>query len=248
MAGLVIYGVTYLVVRTVDVIKTRRSPIVPIPHISDLATTRDRSCSGGGDSSSGSLLMTEVDTVPQNGARRETKQRPFTERQLKGLYRCWKHRADMLWSKQKGLEYAIARGWDVCWAGRATEFSTIRRARSEAQFIVDQLALAIAWCRSQQVPKTSFVSSLEPRAKKRRHSRSAHAICPPSLLELPWPLPLPPGEREYGAVIERVPRFTTESGEALPTYSPALDEDRGEQRLEFTPIAEGEERRRSTTS
>ncbi|SCZ89321.1 BZ3500_MvSof-1268-A1-R1_Chr1-1g01105 [Microbotryum saponariae] len=251
MAGLLIYGATYLVVKAVDTVKTRRSPVVPTPPLSDPATYHY-----GGDSNLGtSLLVTEVESVPrQRGTKREMKQRPFTERQLKAgltcrrviydrhaeLYRSWKYRDDMLLSKQNGLEYAIAHGWDVCWAGRTSEFSTVRRARSESRFVVDQLALAIAWCRSQQVPKTSLVSTLEPRSKIRRQTRSAHSSCPPSLLELPWPIPEPPGEREYGSVIERAPRFTREGPEALPLYSPAVDQERGERRLEFTPIAEGE--------
>ncbi|SGY61087.1 BQ5605_C007g04524 [Microbotryum silenes-dioicae] len=237
MAGLLIYGATYLVVKAVDTVKTRRSPVVPTPPLSDPAAYHY-----GGDSDLGvSLFVTEIESVPhQRGTRREMKRRPFNERQLKELYRSWKYRDDMLLSKQKGLEYAIAHGWDVCWAGRTSEFSTVRRARSESRFVVDQLALAIAWCRSQQVPKTSLVSTFEPRSKIRRQTRTVHSSCPPSLLELPWPIPEPPGEREYGLVIERAPRFTKEGPEALPLYSPAVNQERGERRLEFTPLVEGE--------
>ena len=90
---------------------------------------------------------------------------------------------------------------------RVSEYRSIRKARSEAQFVVTQLNLAIAWCRHQQVPKTPLKNCLQLSKSKRLSHRTKHLETPPSLFELTFPLPSPPGERDYHEVIERAPRW-----------------------------------------
>ncbi|ORY57674.1 hypothetical protein BCR35DRAFT_309568 [Leucosporidium creatinivorum] len=192
MAGVLVWIVAAGVESVHEKLQARRSPLLPVPTIVE---------EGG---SSEALSATPSATT-------------FTVRDLKIITREWQHRSIALSAKVRGLEICRREGWPLCWAGRVEELPAVRRARDEALWVAEKLESAVQWTKDQKVQKRAYLAL--PRSSKPRPSHSAF---PPSLVDLPWPLPLAPELHRYHLTVPR-PVFV-----APPPYTEDVNQENGE--------------------
>ncbi|GAA5955608.1 hypothetical protein JCM21900_006669 [Sporobolomyces salmonicolor] len=130
-----------------------------------------------------------------------SKAAPLTEHHLKALHLAWKERHSALYLRLCALFNARAKGLKQCWAGRVTweGLMEVREAIMEAEWIEKRLKEAVA-CTS--------------------HPRPQHADFPPSLLDLPYPLPPAPSPRVTARSIPITPSLddNDRGPESPPSY------------------------------
>ncbi|BGP58614.1 hypothetical protein JCM8202_001916 [Rhodotorula sphaerocarpa] len=202
-----------------------RSPILPVPedhpHVSRRQTAAEAA-------------------IVQPRALRVARPRPLTERSLRAYHLAWLVRQRDLRSRHVALCDARDKGWPSCWAGKATSrhIRAVSRALDEAEWVEEKLRKGVQWCRAAAVPKAP-VKTLLKSGKKSPVSRPTHADFPPSLLDLPYPLPFALEANIYFLTVPRPPSLTRrdEEGEAQrrdapPAYREVVDCELGEIVLE----------------
>ncbi|GAA5868040.1 hypothetical protein JCM3774_001578 [Rhodotorula dairenensis] len=226
-----------------------RSPILPVPedhpHLSAASSTtceRRRALVERDDGRSRAAL-------------------PLTERSLRAYHLAWLVRQRDLRSRHLALCDARDKGWPSCWAGKATSrhIRAVSRALDEAQWVEDKLRKALGWCRAAAVPKARVKSLLKSGKKRsvrvptlasmpsprgpfrlpRLVVRPSHTDFPPSLLDLPYPLPVALEANIYFLTVPRPPTLTRRDEEreaqlrdAPPAYCEEVDFFSGETVLE----------------
>ncbi|GAA5957295.1 hypothetical protein JCM8115_006947 [Rhodotorula mucilaginosa] len=207
-----------------------RSPILPVPedhpHLFTEPTPYERRTSA--------LVERDGDAC------RSRKPLPLTERSLRAYHLSWLIRQRDLRSRHLALCDARDKGWPSCWAGKATSrhIRAVARALDEAEWVEDKLRKALGWCRAAAVPKAR-VKTLLKSGKKSHVVRPSHTEFPPSLLDLPYPLPVALEANIYFLTVPRPPTLTRRDEEreaqlrdAPPAYCEEVDLLSGETVLE----------------
>ncbi|GAA5935776.1 uncharacterized protein JCM15063_001801 [Sporobolomyces koalae] len=167
----------------------------------------------------------------------------LTEHGLREVHTAWKLRYNALFLRLAALLDAQRQGQRCSWAGLVSseKCDEVRLAVLEAEYVEKKLAEAVAWCEEkglQRLPLVALVSS------KRRSSeaRPTHAECPPSLVDMPSPLPPAPPAVISRLTVSSVPPWvygpaTTRPDDAAahdlpPVYERDHDPLRGERLIE----------------
>ncbi|GAA5899674.1 hypothetical protein JCM5296_001395 [Sporobolomyces johnsonii] len=176
MADLVAWGLALVIHRVNDKVCDLRSPLLPPRPTSSIGT---------------------LDASPSSPSIR-SKRVPLTEHHLKTLHLAWKERYSALYLRLCALFSAQAKGLKQCWAGKVDweGLSELREAILEAEWVEKRLKEAVTWCEAQGVQRLPL-SGIVPRGRRRSNSnpRPQHTDFPPSLLDLPYPLPPAPSPR-----------------------------------------------------
>ncbi|GAA5920410.1 hypothetical protein JCM1841_003381 [Sporobolomyces salmonicolor] len=196
-----------------------RSPILPYPPLPSSSPSAPPSCHNSSAAAASS--------VP-----------PLTERTLKASHLSWLVRHRDLSARLTALESARAEGQGACWAGEVTErhVRSVRKAREEAEWVEQRLRAAVRWCKEQGLGKVPVKRLL--RGSKEGPLRPTHTSFPPSLLDLPFPLPSASSSNNYTLTVPRPPRFDDErtsqelERDAPPVYTVEADRARGEMSIE----------------
>ncbi|GAA6035536.1 hypothetical protein JCM8097_000303 [Rhodosporidiobolus ruineniae] len=184
---------------------------------------------------------------------------PLTEHALRATHLQWLVRFRDLSTRLTALLSAKADGLDSCWAGKTTasHLRAVQTAADEARWVEEKLREAIVWCRREAVKKLP-VKVLVGASRKNAPLRPAHSRFPPSLLELPYPLPRALESNLYTLVVPRPPAVGSrryhhrpqerdeereaQARDAPPVYSEQADEAAGEVSVERSVMeAEGGE-------
>ncbi|GAA5982070.1 hypothetical protein JCM11641_004315 [Rhodosporidiobolus odoratus] len=179
---------------------------------------------------------------------------------LQALHLNWHLRLRSLSDRVIALLSAKAAGEASCWAGKATEnhIRTVQRAADEAKFVEERLRKAVRWCRREKVGKVPVKGLIKAAAgARKKHGRNSpsslrpvHSTFPPSLLDLPYPLPQAQEPNLYTLSLpsfsmtpfpetprrrrpqERDEEREAQQGEALPVYRALADEQAGERTVQ----------------
>ncbi|GAA5899667.1 hypothetical protein JCM5296_001393 [Sporobolomyces johnsonii] len=163
---------------------------------------------------------------------------PLTERSLKASHLSWLVRHRDLSARLKALEGARDEGEGACWAGEVTErhIRSVRKARDEAEWVEQRLRAAVRWCKEQGLEKVPVKRLI--RRSKQGPLRPTHTSFPPSLLDLPFPLPSASSSNNYTLTVPRPPHIDDErtsqelERDAPPVYTVEADRARGETSIE----------------
>ncbi|GAA5920411.1 hypothetical protein JCM1841_003382 [Sporobolomyces salmonicolor] len=200
MADLVAWGLAIVIHRVNDKVCALRSPLLPAPPTLPIGT----------EASASSPSF-------------RSKAAPLTEHHLKALHLAWKERHSALYLRLCALFNARAKGLKQCWAGRVTweGLMEVREAIMEAEWVEKRLKEAVAWCEAQGVQRLPL-SGIVPRRRQRgtSHPRPQHADFPPSLLDLPYPLPPAPSPRVTARSVPITPSLedNDHGPESPPSY------------------------------
>ncbi|GAA5849340.1 hypothetical protein JCM9279_006454 [Rhodotorula babjevae] len=169
----------------------------------------------------------------------------LTEHGLELAHYSWAARHAALALRQYALKDAVQKNLIGCWAGLvrgqqgADNLRAVRLAVDEAAWVEERLQAALDWCAEQRVKKMKVSSMVQVRRGKRSTIvRPTHTSIPPTLLDLPFPLPLAPPSSRLAPFIPRPPPLLdtdTPDGDAHagpPTYTREADRAQGESTLE----------------
>ncbi|GAA5988659.1 hypothetical protein JCM10908_003663 [Rhodotorula pacifica] len=222
MADLVIYALGCAVSNTLERVRQFRSPLIPQWDSPPLTTAGLVAVLLDGDS--GSVL---------------------TEHGLNVVHESWQIRHAALWLRLRALRDARQKGLIGCWAGMCTPatLQATKEAAEEAQWVEKHLADAVEWCQGRKVAKLPLGKMVKARrgASKRAGAdiRPTYLETPPSLLDLPFPLPLAPQSSRLALIVPRPPSLhfnesQAEEEERLrpPLYTEEADLGVGESTLE----------------
>ncbi|BGP44065.1 hypothetical protein JCM10450v2_008282 [Rhodotorula kratochvilovae] len=190
MAAIVVLSAAYALMRSREGLRDLRSPLIPLPDDHDDAPPP-------GGSARGRSLARQLS---------RSRPPPLTERSLRASHLAWLIRLRDLTARCTALEDARAKGFESCWAGKATRrhVRAVRRAMEEAEWVEDKLRHAVVWCRQAGIRKAP-VKSLLAVGKNGFSARPKHSAFPPSLLELPFPLPAALEANIYFLTVPRPP-------------------------------------------
>ncbi|GAA6008544.1 uncharacterized protein JCM10292_007243 [Rhodotorula paludigena] len=227
MADVLLYGLAYVVTDVSQKIANLRSPIVPISVDS---------------------FANAPPPLPVHLARTDELQflPPIvTEHSLALAHHSWATRHAAIWLKLCALNDARAKNLIGCWAGLTqgeVGRENIRQARQavdEAAWVEERLKQALDWCDERKVRKMKLVKLVRYRKGRRSAiTRPTHTDVPPTLLDLPFPIPLAPPSNRMAPFIPRPPPLERETqAEAEernrpPTYTREADATNGESTLE----------------
>ncbi|GAA5831633.1 hypothetical protein JCM11251_000777 [Rhodosporidiobolus azoricus] len=227
MADVLVYGLAYFAATTYDRISTFRSPVIPFPadHYSfHLPPT------AGVSPGQEALPVVTPATAPL-----------LTEYELRSHHYAWSTRHAAVWLRACALIDAKAKGYPACWAGDVTRenLRAVRAAVDEAKWVENKLKEAIDWCEERKLRKMKLVKMVRVRKGQRSSiTRPTHTTTPPSLLELPFPLPEAPPSNRVALSVPRPPPLEPEGhAEAEernrpPIYTREADWENGETSLE----------------
>ncbi|GAA6054840.1 hypothetical protein JCM3770_004100 [Rhodotorula araucariae] len=192
MAAVVVLSAAYALMRSREGLRDLRSPVIPLPDEHDGAPPAGSAPAGRGRSLARQLSRSRPP--------------PLTERSLRASHLAWLIRLRDLTARCTALEDARAKGFESCWAGKATRrhVRAVRRAMEEAEWVEDKLRHAVVWCRQAGIRKAP-VKSLLAVGKNGFSARPKHNAFPPSLLELPFPLPRALEANIYFLTVPRPP-------------------------------------------
>ncbi|GAA5945913.1 hypothetical protein JCM3775_004441 [Rhodotorula graminis] len=221
MAAIVALNAAVALLRSNEGLRDLRSPVIPLP---DDHHDRPRR--------SASLSSTSRST---RFARQHSRSRPapLTERSLRASHLSWLIRLRDLKARLTALDDCRAKRLESCWAGKATRrhIRAVRKAVDEAEWVEDKLRQAVVWCRGAGVRKAP-VTSLLSVGRNGLSARPKHNAFPPTLLELPFPLPHALEANIYFLTVPRPPPLArhdawdaeraAQSHEAPPRYDEEL--------------------------
>ncbi|EMS21284.1 uncharacterized protein RHTO_01750 [Rhodotorula toruloides NP11] len=211
-----------------------RSPLIPPPADHPAATPSPASSRPSTASSASSSLSSS--------------RPPLTERSLRASHLAWLVRVRDLSARHLALVDARSKNWTSCWAGKVSSrhIRAVKKAIEEAQWVEERLRLAIGWCKEKGLRKVSVKRLLGGKGnhvdrgdrRNRLAYRPTHTSFPPSLLDLPYPLPLAFDANFLILTVPRPPpisrhrRAEEDEVEALPAYREEADHELGERMLE----------------
>ncbi|GAA5875897.1 hypothetical protein JCM8547_001696 [Rhodosporidiobolus lusitaniae] len=215
MADVLVYMAVSFATDSYDKFARFRSPVIPIPS-----------------SAAPDDLAAPSSATP----------RPIlTEHQLRAYHHAWATRHSAVWLRSCALLDAREKGYPACWAGDVNRdtLRAVRAAVDEANWVEGKLKAAIDWCEQRNLSKMSVVKLVQVRrGKSRSVSRPTHSDTPPSLLDLPFPLPEAPASHRLNLTVPRPPPLEPqghredEERNRPPTYSRIADWENGESSLE----------------
>ncbi|GAA6057942.1 hypothetical protein JCM3770_004446 [Rhodotorula araucariae] len=169
----------------------------------------------------------------------------LTEYGLRLAHYSWATRHAALWLRLCAMLDARAKNLIGCWAGLVQGQSgrenlrAVRAAVDEAGWVEERLKAAIDWCEQRNLKKMKLVRLVQVRRGRRSTAtRPTHTDVPPTLLDLPFPLPLAPPSNRLAPFIPRPPPLERETPEQAeernrpPTYTREADASNGESTLE----------------
>ncbi|GAA5857984.1 hypothetical protein JCM8547_006649 [Rhodosporidiobolus lusitaniae] len=182
---------------------------------------------------------------------------PLTEHSLRASLLSWQIRLRDLSARLGALHSGLASGEASNWAGKCSVEHVTRcgRACEEAKFVEQALRDAVQWCKRagvKKIPVKALVSAVGARRKRSNSApllRPTHPSFPPSLLSLPYPLPIAQEANSYVLSLPPPPSFRdtdpellAQRGDAPPLYTEEADVGSGERSVERTEGGEaGEE-------
>ncbi|GAA5886885.1 hypothetical protein JCM6882_009373 [Rhodosporidiobolus microsporus] len=225
MADVLVYGLAYFAATAYDKLATLRSPVIPISGEHPSLDNPPTSPSPGD-----ALVVLPPSPLPL-----------LTEYELRAAHYQWSTRHAAVWLRACALIDAKAKGYPACWAGDVSRenLRAVRAAVDEAKWVETKLKEAIDWCEQRKLGKMKLVKMVRVR-KDRRSSitRPTHTSTPPSLFELPIPLPEAPPSNRVALSVPRPPPLEPEGhAEAEernrpPVYTREADWENGESTLE----------------
>ncbi|GAA6001975.1 uncharacterized protein JCM10292_001778 [Rhodotorula paludigena] len=225
MAAVALSGI-YALLRSGERFADLRSPVIPRPPVDDSDGTLS-------PDSAASPASSAPSSPPRSrrSSRAGLAPPPLTERGLRAHHLAWLIRLRDLRGRYVALADAKSKGHESCWAGKATRrhLRAVRKASEEAEWVEEHLRQAVLWCRQAGVSKAP-VKRLLAVGKQGIAARPKHSTFPPSLLELPFPLPTAYEANIYFLTVPRPPPLArheqfdpervAQSSEAPPLYSP----------------------------
>lgn len=210
---------------------------------------------------------------------------PLTEVTLRQHYLCWLLRLRQLDARLHALSCAADQGLPSCWAGKTTagHLRSVQRAVEEAKWVEGRLRLAVIFVKEEQIKKLPLRTLAAGARKKgcalflplpfssslgtyllaplsRPTLRPTHARFPPTLLDLPFPIPdakegniyvltcRRPAEEHDQRPQERDEEREAQRREAPPYYTEEADVFGGETTMERSEMTSEEEYARALMS
>ncbi|GAA5889865.1 hypothetical protein JCM6882_004345 [Rhodosporidiobolus microsporus] len=224
MATVTVLSAMYGLLRSKESISSVRSPVLIPPTVDDPE----------GPPSAAIATSSPPPLFPLP-SRRE--QAPLTEHALREAWESWLCRLRDLSERNAGLLSAKSNGLDSCWAGKTTDshIQSVQRAADEAKWVEEKLRLAVVFCRREGVRKVPMktVFGVGMRRTGTVPLRPAHSRFPPSLLDLPYPLPIAQEANIYKLVVELPPAIFSARYQRRPQER---DEEREAQGRDAPPM------------
>ncbi|GAA6024778.1 hypothetical protein JCM10207_005583 [Rhodosporidiobolus poonsookiae] len=248
MASVSVLSAVYGLLRSREPIASVRSPVLLPPPATAFADARTPDSVGS---------TTPPLVFPLSRSRHE--QAPLTEHTLRASHLAWLIRFRDLGARFVALNAAKEQGLDSCWAGKTTRahIRSVQRAADEAKWVEERLRAAVVWCRRRGLRKLPVRVLVGVGARKQGQPlvRPVHSDFPPTLLDLPYPLPIAQEANIYALSVHRPPALNSrryhhrpqerdeereaQSRDAPPLYREEADEAAGERTLDRAEI-EGE--------
>ncbi|GAA6042734.1 hypothetical protein JCM8097_005555 [Rhodosporidiobolus ruineniae] len=218
MADVLVYALAHYAADLHDKFATYRSPVIPIPPAFDAPD------------------VAALVPIPGSPAA------PLlTERTLQAAHFAWSTRHSAVWLRACALMDAKDKGYPACWAGEVTRenLRAVRAAVDEAKWVESRLKSAIDWCEDRKLGKMKLVKLVRmSKGRRRTLTRPTHTDTPPTLLDLPFPLPEPPSSNRLALTVPRPPALEPlghredEERNRPPMYTQEADWENGESTLE----------------
>ncbi|GAA5991802.1 hypothetical protein JCM11641_001761 [Rhodosporidiobolus odoratus] len=242
MADIIVYSLAYYAASAYEKVACLRSPLIPItptPYTSlSIAGVDDRDPPPPLEFNSNNTAALDLPAASCSAQATPV----LTEHQLNSAHHQWSTRHAAVWLRACALIDAKSKGYPACWAGEVTRenLRAVRAAVDEARWVEERLKKALEWCEERKIGKMKLVKLVRVR-KGRRSSvtRPTHTSTPPSLLDLPFPLPDAPPSNRLVLTVPRPPPLELdvngEEEESLtrpPLYTQEADWANGETSLE----------------
>ncbi|GAA5838150.1 hypothetical protein JCM11251_004725 [Rhodosporidiobolus azoricus] len=226
MASVTVLSAVYSLLRSKESISSARSPVLlpPTPQAE-------------GDHPESQSAIAPSSPPPLFPLPSKREQAPLTEHALREAWQSWLFRLSSLSERLGGLLAAKSDGLDSCWAGKTTDshIRSVQMATDEAKWVEEKLRLAVVFCRREGIRKVPMKTVLGVGMRRRGTVplRPAHSRFPPSLLDLPFPLPVAQEANLYSLVVERPPAIFSARYQRRPQER---DEEREAQGRDAPPI------------
>ncbi|GAA6009958.1 hypothetical protein JCM10207_002173 [Rhodosporidiobolus poonsookiae] len=219
MADVIVYGLAFLAANAHEKFSTYRSPVIPIE----------------------ATPVPSSDLSPPDALASHGPTPILTEHQLRATHYAWSTRHSAVFLRACALLDAKAKGYPACWAGNVDRetLRAVRGAVDEARWVEERLKKAIEWCDERKMKKMKLVKLVQIRRGRRSAvTRPTHSCTPPTLLDLPFPLPEAPPSNRLALSVPRPPPLEREGAPEYeernrpPTYTREADVGMGEISLE----------------
>ncbi|BGP21037.1 hypothetical protein JCM10213_002928 [Rhodosporidiobolus nylandii] len=224
MADIIVYSLAYFAAEAYEKVACLRSPVIPVTLSSHPFLAPPPPSAEEGEA-------VQVQGGPE----------VLTEHQLRTAHYQWSTRHAATFLRACALIDAKSKGYPACWAGEVNRenLRAVRAAVDEARWVEERLKKAIEWCEERKIGKMKLVKLVRVRkGRKSSVTRPTHTSTPPTLLDLPIPLPEAPPSNRLALTVPRPPPLAADSSSVEdglsrpPLYTREADWEAGETSLE----------------